>query len=105
MATSVELLQARLLKSVCQQIHGAQFDAVQSGVILETVFKIAVAADDVPLRIGAPLLQGMLERQHDQVAGIQAFASSLKVRCRLHSCLISIDSVSMLICVIFTRML
>ena len=79
-ATSIELLQARLLKSVCQQIYGAQFDAVQSGSILETVFKIAVAAADVPVRIGGPLLRSMLERQQDQVAGIQSFVSSLKVR-------------------------
>lgn len=75
----MELLQARLLKSACQKIYGAQFDAVQSDSILETVFKIAVAADDVPLRIGGSLLRGMLDRQHEQVAGIQAFISSLKV--------------------------
>ena len=80
-ATSVELLQARLLKSACQQIYGAQFDAVRTGSLFETIFKIAVVADDVPLRIGASLLRGMVERQHDQVAGIQAFIRSLKV-CR-----------------------
>ena len=79
-ATSVELLQSRLLKSVCQQIHGAQFDVVQSGAILESIFKTAVAGADVPVRLGAQLLTGMLDRQEDQVAGIQAFISSLKVR-------------------------
>jgi origin recognition complex subunit 3 len=78
-ATSVELLQARLLKSACRLIYGAQFDAAQAGNILETVFKGAVAAADVPLRLGAPLLRSMLDRQHEQVAGIQAFISSLKV--------------------------
>ncbi|KAG9255112.1 origin recognition complex subunit 3 N-terminus-domain-containing protein [Emericellopsis atlantica] len=83
-ATSTELLQARLLKSVCQQIYGAQFDAVQSGSILENVFKIAVAAADVPVRIGGPLLRSMLERQQDQVAGIQSFVSSLKYAYMCH---------------------
>jgi origin recognition complex subunit 3 len=78
-ATSVELLQARLLKSTCQQIHGAQFDIVQAGAILETVVKVAVAASNVPLRIGGNLLRSMLDRQLDQVAGIQSFVSSLKV--------------------------
>lgn len=78
-ATSVELLQARLLKSACHQIDGAQFDAVQTSSILETVFNIAVAADDVPVRVGASVLRGMLDRQQDQVAGIQAFINSLKV--------------------------
>lgn len=75
----MELLQSRLLKSACQKIYGAQFDAAQSHAILETVFKIAVAAEDVPVRIGGTLLHGMLDRQHEQVAGIQAFISSLKV--------------------------
>ena len=79
----MELLQARLLKSACQQIHGAQFDVVQSGAILESIFKTAVAGVDVPLRFGPSLLTGMLDRQQDQVAGIQAFISSLKV-CMLH---------------------
>ncbi|EXV00667.1 origin recognition complex subunit 3 [Metarhizium robertsii] len=78
-ATSVELLQARLLKSACRLVYGAQFDAAQAGNILETVFKGAVAAADVPLILGGPLLQSMLDRQHEQVAGIQSFTSSLKM--------------------------
>ncbi|KHN94500.1 origin recognition complex subunit [Metarhizium album ARSEF 1941] len=78
-ATSVELLQARLLKSACRLVYGAQFDAAQAGNIVETVFKGAIAAADVPLIVGAPLLQSMLDRQHEQVAGIQSFISSLKV--------------------------
>jgi origin recognition complex subunit 3 len=82
-ATSVELLQARLLKSTCQQIHGAQFDVVQAGAILETVVKVAVAASNIPLRIGGNILRSMLDRQLDQVAGIQLFVSSLKVRLAL----------------------
>lgn len=83
-ATSVELLQARLSKSVCQQIYGAQFDAVQTTSILETVFKIAVVADNVPLRLGGPLLRGMLDRQRHDVAGIQAFVSSIKYAYMCH---------------------
>ncbi|KFA74810.1 hypothetical protein S40288_03511 [Stachybotrys chartarum IBT 40288] len=77
-ATSVDLLQARLLKAACRVIYGAQFDVVQTSTILETVFQTAVAACDVPLRLGASTLRGMLDRQHDQVAGIQAFIASLK---------------------------
>ncbi|KAJ4272231.1 Origin recognition complex subunit 3 [Fusarium torreyae] len=77
-ATSVELLQARLLKAACQQIYGAQFDVIQTSAILETVFKAAVAASDAPVRLGASLLHSMLDRQHDQVSGIQTFTMSLK---------------------------
>lgn len=78
-ATSVELLQARLLKSACRQIYGGQFDCVQTDTILETVFKGAVASSDIPLRLGPVLLKWMLDRQRDQVAGIQSFISTLKV--------------------------
>lgn len=78
-ATSVELLQARLLKAACQQIYGAQFDVIQTSAILETVFKAAVAASDTPVLMGASLLHSMLDRQQDQVSGIQTFAMSLKV--------------------------
>lgn len=81
-ATSVDLLQARLLKSVCQLIHGAQFDVVQTATILETVFRSAVAAKDTPLKLGASLLRSLLDRQHEQMAGVQAFTSSLKVSLR-----------------------
>lgn len=83
-ATSVELLQARLLKSACRLIYGGQFDGVQTASILESVFKEAVAAADVPLRLGAPLLQSMLDRQHEQVAGIQSFISSIKYAYMCH---------------------
>lgn len=79
-ATSVELLQARLLKSACRQVYGGQFDGVQSEAMLETVFKGAIAASDVSLRLGPTVLRWMLDRQHDQVAGIQSLVSSLKVR-------------------------
>jgi len=78
-ATSVELLQARLLKSACEYLHGAQFDVVQGDLVLERVIKRAVAAADVPLRIGPTLLNNLVGRQDEQVAGIQVFISSLKV--------------------------
>ena len=75
----MDLLQARLLKSSCSLIYGAQFDVVQTGAILEAVFKAAVAGTDVAIKLGPHVLREMLDRQHDQVAGIQAFTSSLKV--------------------------
>ncbi|KAJ4008167.1 Origin recognition complex subunit 3 [Fusarium irregulare] len=83
-ATSVELLQARLLKAACQQIYGAQFDVVQTSAILETVFKTAVAASDAPVLMGTSLLYSMLDRQHNQVSGIQTFAMSLKYAYMCH---------------------
>lgn len=78
-ATSVELFQARLLKSTARQLRGAQFDVVQADSVLERVVKAAVAATDAALRIGPTLLQSLIERQRGQVAGIQAFISALKV--------------------------
>jgi len=69
-----------LLKAACQQIYGAQFDVIQTSAILETVFKAAVAASDAPVLMGTSLLYSMLDRQHNQVSGIQTFAMSLKVR-------------------------
>lgn len=77
-ATSIDLLESRLLKAACRLIHGAQFDCVQTDTILERVFEGAVVSSDVPLRLGPQILRGMLDRQRDQMAGIQAFISSLK---------------------------
>ncbi|ROT36777.1 origin recognition complex subunit [Sodiomyces alkalinus F11] len=77
-ATSVDLLQARLLKSACRLLYGAQFDVVRTDTILEQVFKPAVAGADVLLRLGPSLLQSLIDRQHDHVAGIHSFLSSLK---------------------------
>ncbi|KAI9172056.1 Origin recognition complex subunit 3 [Paramyrothecium foliicola] len=77
-ATSVDLLQARLLKSACRIIYGAQFDVVQSGTLLETIMEKAVMSSSVPLQLGKPLLQSMLDRQQSEVVGIQGFISSLK---------------------------
>ncbi|GAB1311293.1 Origin recognition complex subunit 3 [Madurella fahalii] len=77
-ATSVELFQARLPKSTARQLYGAQFDVVQAGSVLESVVKSAVAGSPASLRIGPTLLRSLIERQQDQVAGIQAFISALK---------------------------
>ncbi|RBR08560.1 hypothetical protein FVER53590_01340 [Fusarium verticillioides] len=83
-ATSVELLQARLLKTSCQQIYGAQIDVIQTSAILETVFKTAVATSDAPVVLGASLIRSLLDRQHDQVSGIQTFTMSLKYAYMCH---------------------
>lgn len=45
----------------------------------QVIIKAAVAAHDVPLRIGPSLLESLVSRQRDEVAGIQAFISSVKV--------------------------
>ncbi|KAL2134751.1 hypothetical protein VTI74DRAFT_10907 [Chaetomium olivicolor] len=83
-ATSVELFQARLLKSTARQLYGAQFDVVQANSVLERVIKSAVAGTQATLRIGPSLLRCLVERQHDQVAGIQMFVSSLKYAYMCH---------------------
>lgn len=78
-ATSVDLFQSRLSRTTCQSLIGEQFDVAQSSHVLEGVFKVAVASASVPLRLGPSLLNIMLERQRDHVAGIHVFASSIKV--------------------------
>ncbi|EEY18536.1 origin recognition complex subunit [Verticillium alfalfae VaMs.102] len=83
-ATSVELFQARLLKSTCQLLYGAQFDVVQTSTILEQIFKPSVAGADVSLRLGSSLLQHFIDRQHDQVTSIESFLSSLKYAYMCH---------------------
>ena len=78
-ATSVELFQARLLKSTARQLFGAKFDVVQADLVLDNVFKTAIAGTQATLRLGPTLLKSLLERQRDQVAGIRVFISSIKV--------------------------
>ncbi|KAH8676297.1 origin recognition complex subunit [Xylariales sp. PMI_506] len=77
-ATSVELFQARLLKSTCNHLYGGQFDMAQSTSVIERIFKAAIAHTNTPLSLGPGLLQSLLERQRDQVAGIPMFISSVK---------------------------
>ncbi|KAK7951417.1 uncharacterized protein PG986_007145 [Apiospora aurea] len=83
-ATSVELFQARLLKSTCQLLYGRQFDVEQADTIVEKIFKTAVAHVDAPLRIGPVSLQMVLGRQRDQAAGVPIFVSSLKYAYMCH---------------------
>ncbi|KAJ4416370.1 Origin recognition complex subunit 3 [Gnomoniopsis sp. IMI 355080] len=83
-ATSVELFQARLLKSTSQSLYGAQFDVAQMSSILESVFKCAVAHQTCPLKLGPMFLSSLVERQHSQVASIQVFISSLKYAYMCH---------------------
>lgn len=52
---------------------------VQANSVLESVFKAAIAARDVTLRLGPGLLETFVERQREQVAGIQVLVSSVKV--------------------------
>lgn len=78
-ATSVELFEARLLKSTSQCLYGAQFDVVQMSSILESVFKCAVAHMGCPLKLGPAFLSSLVERQQNQVLGVQAFINSVKV--------------------------
>ncbi|SPO00853.1 related to origin recognition complex subunit 3 [Cephalotrichum gorgonifer] len=84
-ATSVELLQNRLPKSACEHLYGLQFDVAHGYTALEqTIIEVAVAARDLPLRVGPSLLENMVSRQRDQVAGIQAFISTLKYTYMCH---------------------
>ncbi|OTA96972.1 hypothetical protein M434DRAFT_392418 [Hypoxylon sp. CO27-5] len=83
-ATSVELFQARLLKSTCQCLYGDQFDVEQSASIIEKIFKAAIAHSEVPLRLGSSLVHSLLERQRDQVSSIPVFVSSLKYAYMCH---------------------
>jgi origin recognition complex subunit 3 len=83
-ATSVELFQVRLLKSTAQHLYGAQFDVVQASSVLESVFMAGIAHYNVALRLGPSLLRGLIERQQEQVAGVQGFISSLKYAYMCH---------------------
>ncbi|KAI0482807.1 origin recognition complex subunit 3 N-terminus-domain-containing protein [Xylariaceae sp. FL0804] len=83
-ATSVDLFEARLLKSTCQCLYGDQFDVEQSASTVDRIFKAAVAHLDAPLRLGPGLIGSLLERQHDQVVSIPLFVSSLKYAYMCH---------------------
>ncbi|KAI3329168.1 origin recognition complex subunit 3 N-terminus-domain-containing protein [Xylariaceae sp. AK1471] len=83
-ATSVELFEARLLKSTCQTLYGDQFDVEQTESIVGKIFKTAVAHSEVPILIGPNLVGSLLERQREQVASIQDFIRSLKYAYMCH---------------------
>lgn len=77
-ATSVDLFQARLPKTAAQRLTAAQFDVAPSSSVLDQLVRRAVAAADVPLRIGPHLLRSLAERQDEQVVGVSVFVNSLK---------------------------
>ncbi|KAI2638157.1 origin recognition complex subunit 3 N-terminus-domain-containing protein [Xylaria nigripes] len=83
-ATSVELFEARLLKSTCQRLYGDQFDVEQTASIVDKIFKTAVAHSKTPILLGPNLVASLLERQREQVAGIPDFIRSLKYAYMCH---------------------
>lgn len=83
-ATSVELFEARLLKSTCQSLYGDQFDVEQTASIVDKIFKTAVAHSETPILLGPNLVISLLERQREQVASITDFIRSLKVSLAEH---------------------
>ncbi|KAI0486217.1 origin recognition complex subunit 3 N-terminus-domain-containing protein [Xylaria cf. heliscus] len=83
-ATSVELFEARLLKSTCQCLYGDQFDVEQTASIVDKIFKTAVAHSEAPILLGPNLVNSLLERQREQVASIQDFIRSLKYAYMCH---------------------
>ncbi|KAI0447920.1 origin recognition complex subunit 3 N-terminus-domain-containing protein [Xylaria telfairii] len=83
-ATSVELFEARLLKSTCQCLYGDQFDVEQAASIIDKIFKTAVAHSEAPILLGPNLVGSLLERQREQVASIQDFIKSLKYAYMCH---------------------
>ncbi|TGJ86931.1 hypothetical protein E0Z10_g1827 [Xylaria hypoxylon] len=83
-ATSVELFEARLLKSTCQILYGDQFDVEQTASIIDKIFKTAVAHSEIPLSFGPNLIGSFLERQREQVASIHDFIRSLKYAYMCH---------------------
>ncbi|KAI1132058.1 origin recognition complex subunit 3 N-terminus-domain-containing protein [Nemania abortiva] len=83
-ATSVELFEARLLKSTCQRLYGDQFDVEQTASIVDKIFKAAVAHSETPILLGSNLVGSLLERQREQVASITDFIRSLKYAYMCH---------------------
>ncbi|KAI0913735.1 origin recognition complex subunit 3 N-terminus-domain-containing protein [Ustulina deusta] len=83
-ATSVELFEARLLKSTCQCLYGDQFDVEQTASIIDKIFKTAVAHSEAPILLGPNLIGSLLERQREQVASIPDFIRSLKYAYMCH---------------------
>ncbi|KAK5634440.1 hypothetical protein RRF57_010153 [Xylaria bambusicola] len=83
-ATSVELFEARLLKSTCQSLYGDQFDVEQTASIIDKIFKTAVAHSQTKILLGPGFLSSLLERQREQVASIPDFISSIKYAYMCH---------------------
>ncbi|KAI0508385.1 origin recognition complex subunit 3 N-terminus-domain-containing protein [Xylaria bambusicola] len=83
-ATSVELFEARLLKSTCQSLYGDQFDVEQTASIIDKIFKTAIAHSQTKILLGPGFLSSLLERQREQVASIPDFIKSLKYAYMCH---------------------
>ncbi|KAI1118756.1 origin recognition complex subunit 3 N-terminus-domain-containing protein [Nemania sp. NC0429] len=83
-ATSVELFEARLLKSTCQSLYGDQFDVEQTASIVDKIFKAAIAHCETPILLGPNLVGSLLERQREQAASILDFIKSLKYAYMCH---------------------
>ena len=78
-ATSIDLFQGRLPKQAAHRLAAAQFDVAPSSAVLDKLLRRAVAAADVPLRLGPALVRSLAERQDEQVTGISVYVNSLKV--------------------------
>ncbi|GAW22950.1 hypothetical protein ANO14919_124970 [Xylariales sp. No.14919] len=83
-ATSVELFEARLLKSTCQSLYGDQFDVEQTTSIIDKIFKTAITHSEAPISFGPSLIGSLLKRQREQVASIPDFINSLKYAYMCH---------------------
>ncbi|KAI1176736.1 origin recognition complex subunit 3 N-terminus-domain-containing protein [Nemania sp. FL0916] len=83
-ATSVELFEARLLKSTCQSLYGERFDVEQTTSIVARIFETAIAHAETPILLGPILVYSLLERQQEQTASISDFIRSLKYAYMCH---------------------
>ncbi|EPE05569.1 origin recognition complex subunit [Ophiostoma piceae UAMH 11346] len=77
-ATSIDLFQGRLPKQAAHRLAAAQFDVAPSSAVLDKLLRRAVAAADVPLRLGPALVRSLAERQDEQVTGVSVYVNSLK---------------------------
>ncbi|TLS29417.1 hypothetical protein PpBr36_00202 [Pyricularia pennisetigena] len=82
--TSVELLQARLLRSTHRQLLGAQFDVVRTSTILDQVVRACLEQADGGVVLGPAFLAALLERQVEHVASVQMFVNSIKFAYMCH---------------------
>ncbi|TLD13384.1 uncharacterized protein PgNI_04924 [Pyricularia grisea] len=82
--TSVELLQARLLRSTHRQLRGAQFDVVRTSTILDQVVRACLEQADAGVVLGPAFLAALLERQVEHVASVQMFVNSVKFAYMCH---------------------
>lgn len=78
-ATSLELFQERLPRSVTRILNGVQFDVEQTSSLVERIFKKAIAGGQTPLRLGPSLVGSLIERQQEHVQTVQSITAALKV--------------------------